>query len=288
MNDATKPNFKSAEYVLRQPQWVIVDDVIEGTLRLREAAQNYLPQFPKEPNDSYLIRVNGSCLFTATEITLEGLVGLAFQKEPQLGDKVPEPIKEQLENADLKGNHWRIFAKNTFRDSIRLGRGYILTDMPPPLGEGATLADEQAAGRRPYFVFYRRDQALNKRTIVVNGKEKLSQITFEEGSIEADGEFGEIEVWRYRTFTLMNGFVDWKLRRLVTTGKGKGKQEFVIEKEGTIPFPDIPVAEVLDFDKPPLLDLGLVQSQAFSPVERLRHKPAHRQYGIAMGRRPRR
>jgi hypothetical protein len=261
MNDKAKPNFTSAEYNQRKPQWTIVDDVVEGPLRLIDKAATYLPQFPKEPNDAYKIRKESAVLFTATEITLEGLVGLAFQKEPTLGKDVPDEIAAQLENADLKGNHWRIFAKNTFRDSVKQGNGWILTDMPPPLPPGSTAEDEKRANRRPYFVFYRRDQALNHRWRVLNGKQKLEQITFEECSYEADGEFGEVLVRRYRTFTLMGSFVEWKLRRLIQ--KGRSKEEFELENEGVIPFDEIPVAQVLDYEKPPLLDLAMFNLRHF-------------------------
>jgi hypothetical protein len=261
-NDPSKPNYKSALYLAYEPQWTIVSDVVDGALKLRECADTYLPQFPKEPDEAYQIRVKASVLFTATEVTLGGLVGLVFQRSPELGEDVPDPIKEVLENADLKGNHWRVFAKDAFSQSIELGKGFILVDMPPPLAEGASMADEKAANRRPYFVFYRRDQALNWRTVIVNGKEKLQQITFEEFTFEADGEFGDALVKRYRTFALENGMVKWTLRRLLD--EGKDAESFVIEDTNIIKgFNEIPVAQILDFDKPPLLDLALMNVRHF-------------------------
>jgi hypothetical protein len=96
---------------------------------------------------------------------------------------------------------------------MRLGHAFIYTDMPPKLPAGATLADERAAGRMPYWVSYTAKQALNWRSKpetraitlsngatvgVPTGRRILQQITFEECSYEPDGDYGEKEVKRYR------------------------------------------------------------------------------------------
>jgi hypothetical protein len=92
------------------------------------------------------------------------------------------------------------------------------------LAAGSTRADEMAANRRPYWVNYKADQALNWRIDMMG---RLQQITFEECSMEVDGEYGEKMVYRYRV--LRPG--SWNLYRKIKDGSGN---------ETIIPDPETP------------------------------------------------
>jgi hypothetical protein len=139
---------------------------------------------------------------------------------------VQDAIEGQLENCDLAGTHWAVFAKDLFTDAFE-GHAFLYVDMPPKLPDGATLADERNAGRRPYFVKYKKDQAVNWR---LDDRGRLQQITFEECSMEPDGEYGEQEVKRYRV--LKPG--SWKLFKKIKNDKGE---------ESVVPDPDNPGGE---------------------------------------------
>lgn len=238
------PAYKCKAYGEMELDWETVEDLSAGARKVRDKGAKYLPVEPAEDRGKdYPIRLSRALLFNAFERTLNGLVGMAFRKEPKLGTDVPEIIRGReeakgllklegwAENIDLQGAAWTVFAKETFTDAMRLGHSFIYTDMPPKLPTGATLADERAAGRRPYWVSYRASQALNWRgrqetraialsngTVisVPTGRRILEQITFEECSYEPDGKYGEKEVKRYRV--LSPGY--WYLYEEVKTETG--------------------------------------------------------------------
>lgn len=252
----------------------IVRDVSAGTRHLRDQGEKYLPREPKEQDAAYTIRKHKALLFNAYERALHSLVGMVFRKDPELSTDVPPemagteatdttPATEgQLEDCDLAGTHWTVFAKELFTDALRDGHAFLMTDMQQRLPDGATLADERATGLRPYWVKYKADQALNWRT---DSRGRLIQITLEEKTIEPDGDFGETEVCRYRV--LKPG--SWQLWKKIKDEK-TGKDSVILESEGPTSLKEIPVAVCYGrrlaplVSKPPLLDLAMVNIAHYS------------------------
>lgn len=264
------PSYRNAAHKSMSPYWPTVRDLCGGAPRLQELGTLYLPKEPNEGVDEYAIRLRRTVLANFFERALAALVGMVFRSEPELEDDVPEvmrgveatdtepEIDGQLEDCDLAGSHWTVFAKELFTDAMRDGHAFLMTDMPPSLSPIATLADERAAGRRPYWVKYTADQAINWRT---DRTGKLEQITFRECTLEADGEFGEAEVVRYRV--LRPG--SWQLWREIKSGNG----ELTVIPDpdspgGTTSLSDVPVSVVYGrktgvlISKPPLLDLAVL------------------------------
>src|SRR5262249_5158946 len=166
---------------------------------------------------------------------LARITGIAERYQQWKSENPSQDISRRVEgwaeNIDLQGNHWTVFAKESFTDALRDGHSFIYVDMPPKLPDGATLSDEQSAGRRPYWVSYNANHALNWRiepeykTIVLpsgeeirvlTGRQILAQITFEECSYETDGQYGEREVKRYRV--LRPG--SWEIYKETKTERG--------------------------------------------------------------------
>ena len=258
--------------------WRIMADVTAGTLHLRKCdtynAYSYLPPEPGEKPEHYAYRKRRAILFAATARTLNGLVGMVFRKEPKLGDDVPEfirgreaaegqtKVEGQWENIDNAGTHGSVFCKEVFTDAMRDGHSAILVDMPPPLGEGATLADEKAANRRPYWVRYKAKQIINWRTSMRDGQMRLDLIVFKEEGQEPDGEYGEKEVTKYRVFRRDALGVRWGLFREEKTPGGQ--MEPIFEDGGPVSLDEIPVALIYSrkdgwlMSRPPLLDIALI------------------------------
>ncbi len=203
-----------------------------------------------------------------------GLAALVKQYRDFLAERSAQAERREgwAENIDLQGNHWTVVAKELFTDALKHGHAFLYVDMPPALPEGATLADERAAGLRPYWVSYKASQALNwrveneYRTVtlqngrqirVPTGRQVLAQITFEECSNEPDGIYGEREVRRYRV--LRPG--RWELHKEVKTENGT---DYVLDGQGETSLAEIPVAVVYGrktgwlSSRPPLLDLALI------------------------------
>lgn len=277
--DNNRADYACDAYRQMQPVIMRVRDVVAGTLHLRSKREVYLPSEPKEDPKAYAIRLSKALLVNFTNRAINSLVGLVFATDPELSEDVPlvmagreateaklatdtEPgiaaqvaIEGQLENCDLAGTHWTVFAKELFADALTDGHAFLLTDMPPALPEGATKEDEIALGVRPYWVRYKADQAVNWR---IDERGRLQQITFEECSLEPEGAYGETEVKRYRV--LRPG--SWELYRKIKTDKGV--DTLVLENAGVTSLSEIPVSVCYGHKKaplvscPPLLDCAEV------------------------------
>jgi hypothetical protein len=271
-NSTDKPNYKCAAYHAMSEPWRIVGDVKAGTLHIRKQAKRYLPKFPAEHKDDYEDRLATATLFNAYNRTVNGLVGMVFKKNPILSKDVPQRIREHAENIDLAGTHLDVFCRQVLEDAFE-GHSFILVDMQQALAPGATLADEQNAGRRPYWIRYRACQAFNFMPIEIKGRVEIGQITFEEEISERAGRYGAKAVKQYRTFWLEEFTEDgsgekkhrvlWELKKL----RQEQGQERTFEDAGSgvvKGFDRIPVAVVYGKrtgflqSQPVLLDLALI------------------------------
>lgn len=178
------------------PDYNLVNDCYAGTRVIRDKGVEYLPQEPAEKNENYEVRLARAVFWNAFRRTVQGLVGMVFRKNPQVAEDVAPVIIDHLENIDLQGTHFDVFSKQVFTDQVKDGHTFVLIDMPPPLEDGATRADE--VDRRPYWVQYKKNQIINWRTEQREGAIILTQVTLRECVSEPDGEYGESEVVQYR------------------------------------------------------------------------------------------
>jgi hypothetical protein len=251
------PDYKCLAYQEQEADLCVARDCYVGTKAVRAKTTQYLPQFPAEDNDSYTSRLGQSVFFNAFKRTIQGLTGLVFRKNLELGEDIDATLKAHLENVDNQGTHIDVFAKNILEAGLRDGHTYIFVDMPKP--EGVTnLAQERAAALRPYWVHYLKDQVINWRTEEVNGQIILTQVTIEECKIIAAGRFEEKEVKQYRVL-VPGGYFLYE----VEEGQ-KGQAPKVTEIEaGTTSLDYIPLfafyADKQGYfcSQPPLLDLAL-------------------------------
>jgi hypothetical protein len=258
MSTNNDPDFECAAYQEQMKDWEIVDDCFNGERDVKDKNEEYLPQHEKETNKAYSIRLNRSSFWNAYKRTVQGLVGMVFRKNPQLGDDVPARIKVQAEDIDLAGTHIDVFSKEAFKWAVNDGHSFILVDMPPAVtaeNPDATLADEQQAGLRPYWILYRKNQVINWRQAPAVGGFKLIQVTICEKVVEPDGEYGEEEFEQYRV--LRPG--SWQLYRKTKYEAGTA---YTLMAEGSTSLDEIPLVQVpTDRDKPmmsapPLIDLA--------------------------------
>lgn len=252
-----------------------VRTLVGGTAAMRAAGEKYLPKEPAESQAAYETRLKKSVLFNATEKTITDMVGRVFTKDLVLKEDVPTQIKEFAENIDLAGRHINIFARDVFYDAMQPGGGYIVIDMPPAQ-PGATLADEQRSGIRPYWTYVPVEQVLGWRSETINGKERLTQFRLMECVVEPDGEFGETHVEQIRV--LEPG--QWR------TFRQNDKKEWVevdrgsVTVNGGVLLNEIPVVPVylnrtnfFQF-KPPLrklADLNIAHWQLDSDIQNITH-----------------
>ena len=183
-------------YLSMAAHWKLPLTLWGGTIGMRAAGEDFLPRNLKESKQAYERRVNRSFLFNGFKKTIQSLTGKVFSKELVLQEDVPAPIKGWSENVDLTGRHINIFARDVFESGAKTGMGHILVDMQR--NDARNLAEERAAGVRPYIRFIPAEAMIGWRTAIVNGTPVLTQIRFIDNSMEADGEFGEVQKQRVR------------------------------------------------------------------------------------------
>jgi hypothetical protein len=231
--------------------WNLLDALMAGTHAMRAAGKTYLPQWPMEENASYAARLGTATLFPAYERTVSVMTGKPFSKPLTYGNDIPSRIKPWLENIDLQNRNLHAFAADLAQEALASGLCGILVDVPQ--AEGArTAADEQKLGIRPYFVHVHHDAILGWKTARVNGSQVLTQLRLLENIEVEDGEFATKTIEQVRV--LEPG--KW------STYRKNAKDEWVIDKEGSVTLPVIPFIPVYGLRKdfmigtPPMMELA--------------------------------
>lgn len=227
---ALKVSDQSPQVAKMAENWPIVAALLGGTRAMRDAAETFLPKWPKESQDSYEARRSTATLFPAFARTLGVMSGKPFAKSLTYGDDVPAKIKEWCDDVDLEGRNLHTFASEMLGEVLGFGLAGVLVDYPR-VGNIRTLAEERELGARPYMVKVTHDQILGWKTAKVGGVTKLTQLRLAEAAEEDDGEYGTKQVKRVRV--LKPGA--WELWE----SQGDGK-DYVLIDDGTTTLGEIP------------------------------------------------
>ncbi len=254
--DADLPSTQSMAVEKQMHALTIVRDLDSGPEAVREKKQTYLPRDPGESAASYEDRLQRSVFFNVFGHTVEGLVGQVFRRDPVIGDDVPPLMVTQLENVDLVGSHFDVFARERLNDAMVAGHCAILVEFPKT--GGAQNSKQEMTEIRPYWVPIQKDDIVRWRTVNENGVIVLTQLVIRECTVVPDGEFGEAEQVRYRVFYRANGVVGFRLLQI-----NKDKTVTMVD-EGTYPTQlEIPISEIATSGRkslfestPPLVDLA--------------------------------
>lgn len=202
-----RPDFVCQSAMNQRAGLDLIRDLVGGTRQMRKRAGKYLPKLSRETPEEHRQRVARALLFNTFLKARGGLVGMLLKENPTYN--VPAVLRPMLDDLNLMGDHADVFLKDAFTDAVSEGHCFLLVDMEPELPSSITsaspvpdAADEAAAGRRPYVVKYKKDQAINYIPARINGETVIQRITFEENCCVPDGRFGEKEEQRYRVFEL--------------------------------------------------------------------------------------
>lgn len=226
---------------------MLIEDLVQGTYQIRRRHRRYLPQEPRELDESYDNRLSRS-VCPPYYIRLERmLAGMLTRKPVRLND-VSDVVREQLFDVDLLGNDLNVWTYETARKMVRYGHIGVLVDAPSAGEYG-----------RPYWVTYTPRECLGWRTEVVDGVQKLTQLRLAEKVILPDGEFGEKEVEQVRL--LRPG--EFEIHRRNDQG------EFEVVESGTTTMDHIPFsvayANRVNFmeSRPPMMDIAELNLKAY-------------------------
>jgi len=191
MSSSDDPSIQLPAVDRMREYWAIVDPLMGGTQAMRAAGKALLPQYPAEKDDTYKERLALSTLLPAYAETVASSTSRVFAEPLQLGEDVPEPIKLLSADIDLGGNDLNSWSVEWFREALAKGLCHALIEHQPTRDKDGnklykTVAEEQAAGVRPYAVIIKPGQVLGWR---FDGG-KLMQVRYTESVEVADGDFG--------------------------------------------------------------------------------------------------
>ncbi|WP_429499388.1 DUF4055 domain-containing protein [Robbsia andropogonis] len=254
MSDVRKT---SAAVDAMSENWPLIDALMGGTSAMRAAGKTYLPQWPNEDQDAYNARLKTATLFPAYSRTIEVLTGKPFARPLTITDDVPERIKGWCDDIDLQGRNLHAFAAALCEASLAKGIAGIVVDYPTTNGL-KTVADERAAGVRPYFVMIHSSNILGWKTTRINGAEVFTQLRLLESVTEDDGKFGEKIVEQVRV--LYPG--KWETWRETEKVDENGEKIWKIDAKGLTTLKKVPFVPVygkrLGFmnARPPMVELA--------------------------------
>jgi uncharacterized protein DUF4055 len=165
--------------------WSVVDTLWGGTKSMRLAGRTFLPQEPLEQNEHYERRLNRTTLHNYYKHTILSGVAKIFTKDPhfeptEAGKVVPTEIDRFKDDVDTQGRNIGQFSKELLADASNHGISFLLVDYPNGPQEFISLAEERAAGNRPYWVKINATQVLDFGTDKFVDGEYLSYFKFME------------------------------------------------------------------------------------------------------------
>lgn len=152
------PETVSSSHTAMSARLLQLRTVFGGTETLQAQSEKYLPKFEKEDGTKYLRRKKGAFLRrNMFRQAVERVTGRIFEvpvrlHEPSAGGQV------LADDADRRGHSLDRIARNLYRDALKLGMRHILVDYPVVVAKN--LAQERAAGARPYLVELEPEQIL--------------------------------------------------------------------------------------------------------------------------------
>lgn len=226
---------------------MLIEDLCKGTYGIRKKHRRYLPQEPRELDESYDNRLYRSVCPPYYQRLERMLAGMLTRKPVRLDD-VSDLIREQLFDVDMQGNDLNAWTYEAAKKMIRYGHIGILVDAP-------------VNGGRPFWNVYTPREILGFRVETIDGVSRLTQLRLQEIiTIPSDeSEFAEEQVEQVRV--LKPG--EFQIYRKDKNG------DFQIVDEGTTTVQDIPFAvaysnrvNILE-SRPPLEDIAELNLKAY-------------------------
>lgn len=227
------PDFRSAEFHRQREDWLKADDILGGTPRIREKKDKYMPQFEDEDDEDYKLRVDSVYLYSGFTDTVDGLTGMVFAKDPQLGEDVAKEIVEHWEDIDGNGTHGDLFIKAAFSNSLAKGFSLLMVDFPSVDPSTMDLGQFRRLGLRPYWLRFDAQQVINFRTQRRGSRLYVTLLVIIETVQEPRGEYGYTDVVQWRVYqhafgkTPKEDVISWKIMRQDDTDKS-----FRVHKSG--------------------------------------------------------
>jgi hypothetical protein len=241
----TRVQDANTAWYAQEAHWILIEDLLQGTYGMRRKHRRYLPQEPRELDESYDNRLARSVVPPFYQRLERMLAGMLTRKPVRLDDTA-DIIREQLFDVNLLGDDLNVWTYETTRKMVRYGHVGVLVDAP-------------ADGGRPYWVTYTPRQILGWRAEQQEGRQVLTQLRLAEMVTVPDGEFGEKAVEQIRVLTPG----EFQLHQKQDNG------EFEIIDEGRTSLSEIPFSvayaqrQAFMESRPPLEDIAELNLKAY-------------------------
>ena len=237
----------NSAWYAQEPHWILIEDLLQGTYGMRRKHRRYLPQEPRELDESYDNRLARSVVPPYYQRLERMLAGMLTRKPVKLQD-VSDAIREQLFDVDMQGNDLNVWTYETARKLVRYGHIGCLIDAP-------------SNGGRPYWCTYTPRQILGYRTEQQDGAQRLIQLRLQETVLEADpdNKYGEKQIDQVRVLTPGQ----YQIHQRQDNG------EYRITDEGTTSLSEIPFSVAYSNrvgfmeSRPPLEDIAELNLKSY-------------------------
>jgi hypothetical protein len=237
----------NSAWYAQEPHWILIEDLLQGTYGVRRKHRRYLPQEPRELDESYDNRLARSVVPPYYQRLERMLAGMLTRKPVKLQD-VSDAIREQLFDVDMQGNDLNVWTYETARKLVRYGHIGCLVDAP-------------SNGGRPYWCTYTPRQILGYRTEQQDGAQRLIQLRLQETVLEADpdNKYGEKQIDQVRVLTPGQ----YQIHQRQDNG------EYKVVDEGTTSLSEIPFSVAYSNrvgfmeSRPPLEDIAELNLKSY-------------------------
>jgi len=214
------------------PDWKKVRDVLAGERKVKEAKTLYLPKpnasdTSQENQTRYDQYVERAVFFSATKRTLDGMIGIAFRRWPEV--KLPPRVEAFQDDIDGSGGALVNQVRRSLEENLGAGRGGLLVDYPNR-DRAVSVAEERSDNIHPTLTQYRAEQIINWRR---NDRGQLSLVVLHETPEEPD-EYANVVVDQWRELALGNLQTDEEgagSTYVVKLWRKNDKKEIVLHQE---------------------------------------------------------
>lgn len=157
----------SPAYKRQSNEWQMINALLSGTGVMRAMGELYLPSHENESKKNYAKRLSRAVLAPFFKRAVNFSTGKAFYKPISIepADEkgvISDKFAELMNDANKKGDSFAKFCNTSFKDSWAKGLGYIYVEAPAYDTEQVrTLAQVNASGYRPYFVYIPAEDVLD-------------------------------------------------------------------------------------------------------------------------------
>ena len=245
----------NAYYTENLHKWRRCRDFVEGEDAVKRAGDLYVPRPSGLDDAEFEAYIQRGTFFNATQRTVDTLIGMVMSKPPQI--EMPALLEAFSDYFDGAGSTAEDFARDAIADVLITGGGCAVADRPETPEGITTVAQERAAGLRPYAAWYPVENVLDWRYATINGKRELVFLKLEECWEDQPTEWDVKLKRQIRVFDMVEGAA--RVRVFRQDGQWVLHSEAMLRRANGSPFPYVPAVMFgpvkNEPEKPPLLDL---------------------------------